>query len=341
MGTLGALVAPSASADTVASKKAEAARLAAQLDSLAERASILTEDYNEARVKAASLEQKTRNAAAELAATTAKAKAAGANLKKMSVQAYMKGGLSNRGAVTGLDDPTRANYYLQAAANNQRDAIDALHAAKETLAERQAGLAAARDQARKVLNQVNAKRQAAASAEAAQRAALAKVKGDLAKLVAADQARRAGTIRRGTGTTSGKKASRGIGTPPSGDNPAPNAAAQGAVNEAKAQLGKPYHYGGSGPGSFDCSGLTSWAWRYGGGRSLPHSSRAQYSATSRIPLSEIAPGDLVFFGRSVGSIHHVGIYVGGGQMINAPETGEVVRYQFAFRGDLIGVGRVN
>lgn len=335
LGPLSTFVATSASAQTVASKRAEAARIAAQLERLAERASILTEDYNEARVKSSTADQRSRNAAAELVATTAKAKVAGDALKKITVSAYIRGGL-DRPRMSSQGDPTRAQYYIQSATNRQKDAIDALRAAKLSLAERQAGLDSARVQARKVLDQVNAKRKAAAAAEAEQRQLLSKVKGDLARLVAADQARRQTTL-----TRTPKKSSRGIGTPPAGDNPAPNAAAQGAVNEAKAQLGKPYHYGGSGPGSFDCSGLTSWAWRHGGGRSLPHSSRAQYSATSRISLNEIAPGDLVFFGRSVGSIHHVGIYVGGGQMINAPETGEVVRYQYAFRGDLIGVGRVN
>jgi cell wall-associated NlpC family hydrolase len=236
----------------------------------------------------------------------------------------------------GSGDPARAEYYLHATTNRQKDAIDALRAAKQQLAEQQGALASQRDQARRNLATVNSKRRAAAAAEDAQRALLAKVKGDLARLVAADQARRSAAPR-----SSRSRSGRGIGTPPSVDAPAPNAAAAGAIAEAKKQLGKPYHYGSAGPDSFDCSGLTMWSWAHGGGRSLPHSSRAQYAATSRISLNDIAPGDLVFFGSSVGSIHHVGIYVGGGKMIHAPETGEVVSYAGAFRGDLVGVGRVN
>ena len=338
LGSLSTIVANQASADTVASKRAEAARISAEIDRLSQRAEILTEDWNDARVKAADLDAKTRNAAADLAATAAKAQTASNNLKKMAAAAYMRGGLDTDAlsATTEGIDPGRADFYIHSAANEQRDAIDQLRAAKQILNERQAGLAAARDQARRNLAAMAAKKKAASDAVAAQQAALRKVQGDLAALVRADQARRLVAPAKG-----GKVRNRSIGTPPAGDNPAPNAAAQGAVNEAKNQLGKPYHYGGGGPGSYDCSGLTSWAWRVGGGRSLPHSSRAQYSATSRISLNEIAPGDLVFFGSSVGSIHHVGIYVGGGQMINAPETGEVVRYQYAFRGDLVGVGRVN
>ncbi|HVT76175.1 MAG TPA: NlpC/P60 family protein [Acidimicrobiales bacterium] len=335
---LSTIVAPLASADTVASKKAEAARISAELDRLAERVSILDEDYNQARVKAADLDNKTRNAQADLARTTAKAQSATDALKAMSISAYMKGGITPSGVGLGTDDPARAEYYLHATANRQQDAIDALHAARQQLAEQQSALAGQRDQARRNLNAVDARRKAAEGAVAAEQALLSKIKGDLARLVAADQARRnAAAAPRASRGRSG----RGIGTPPTVDVPAPNAAAAGAVAEAKRQLGKPYHYGAAGPDSFDCSGLTMWSWAHGGGRSLPHSSRAQYSATSRVPLNEIAPGDLVFFGSSVGSIHHVGIYVGGGKMIHAPETGEVVSYQNAFRSDLVGVGRVN
>jgi peptidoglycan DL-endopeptidase CwlO len=108
------------------------------------------------------------------------------------------------------------------------------------------------------------------------------------------------------------------------------------VAEAKRQIGKPYRWGAAGPDAFDCSGLTLWAWK-AGGRSLPHGSRAQYAATVRVPLSEIQPGDLTFYGSP---IHHMGIYVGGGQMVEASQTGTPVRYRSIYRRDMVGVGRV-
>jgi cell wall-associated NlpC family hydrolase len=109
------------------------------------------------------------------------------------------------------------------------------------------------------------------------------------------------------------------------------------VAEARRQLGKPYHFGAAGPDSFDCSGLTMWAWR-AAGVSLPHYSGAQYNATTHIPLNELQPGDLVFF---YSDLSHVGIYVGGGQMIHAPQTGDVVRYASIFsEGSRIYAGRV-
>jgi cell wall-associated NlpC family hydrolase len=109
-----------------------------------------------------------------------------------------------------------------------------------------------------------------------------------------------------------------------------------AVREAYRQLGKPYRWGASGPDSFDCSGLMMWVWGKAG-VSLPHSSRAQYGAGMHVSQSELQPGDLVFYGSP---IHHVGIYVGGGQYIDAPHTGAVVRVGAAFRGDYAGAVRL-
>ena len=342
LGSLSSIVASTAaSAQSVASKQAEATRIAAQLEKLAERASVLTEDYNEARHRAAELDARAANAAKDLQATQAKAQTASKNLKQMSIEAYIRGGFE-RMQMTKATDPARAEYYLHAAANRQQDTIDELRAAKMLLAERQEGLDAARAQAKRTLNQVDAKRKAAEATEAEQRALLARVKGDLSRLVAQDQARRAAANTRTTPAPArpARKGRAATPPPPGVDAPAPNAGAGAAVAEAKRQVGKPYKYGGSGPENFDCSGLTAWAWRHGG-KSLPHSSRAQYSATSRVSVNEIAPGDLLFFGKSVSGIHHVGIYVGGGQMISAPQTGDYVKYQNAFRKDLVGVGRVN
>lgn len=108
-----------------------------------------------------------------------------------------------------------------------------------------------------------------------------------------------------------------------------------AVQEAYNQLGKPYVWGASGPSSFDCSGLTMWAWGHAG-VSLSHSSEAQYNEGQHVSQADVQPGDLVFFGSP---IHHVGIYVGGGNMINAPHSGDVVRIAPAFRGDYVGATR--
>jgi peptidoglycan DL-endopeptidase CwlO len=103
--------------------------------------------------------------------------------------------------------------------------------------------------------------------------------------------------------------------------PAPNAGAATAVAEALKQLGKPYVFGAAGPGAFDCSGLTQWAWGKAG-VSLDHYTGSQWNAGPRIPLDQVQPGDLVFLRVDLG---HMGMYIGGGEFIHAPHTGDVVR----------------
>jgi cell wall-associated NlpC family hydrolase len=105
-----------------------------------------------------------------------------------------------------------------------------------------------------------------------------------------------------------------------------------------SQLGLPYRYGGSSPATgFDCSGLTSWAWARAG-VSLPRTAAAQYGATQRISVDHLQPGDLVFFS----GLGHVGMYIGGGQMVHSPRTGKNVEVVPIFRGGFsyVGAGRV-
>jgi cell wall-associated NlpC family hydrolase len=111
--------------------------------------------------------------------------------------------------------------------------------------------------------------------------------------------------------------------------PAPTPAAAMAVHAALGQVGKPYRWGATGPREFDCSGLTGWAYLQAG-VALPRTSRAQWSAGGHVAAAALLPGDLVFFGtdpHDPGSIHHVGMYVGQGLMVNAPYTGAQVRVE--------------
>jgi cell wall-associated NlpC family hydrolase len=122
-----------------------------------------------------------------------------------------------------------------------------------------------------------------------------------------------------------------------GNVPPPSGRASAVIAFAKAQLGEPYLWGGAGPASWDCSGLTMVAWRQAG-VSLPHYTGYQWSATHRVPLSDLLPGDLVFFGSSGPASHHVGLYVGAGLMIEAPRSGVPVRYASIWRADIVPYG---
>jgi cell wall-associated NlpC family hydrolase len=110
-----------------------------------------------------------------------------------------------------------------------------------------------------------------------------------------------------------------------------------AVRIARLELGTPYRYGGSGPGGFDCSGLTSWVYGRLGIR-LPHNAAAQYGVGHPVALRSLEPGDLVFFH----GLGHVGLYIGGGRIIHAPQTGERVEIQplSARSGQVEGARRV-
>ena len=101
---------------------------------------------------------------------------------------------------------------------------------------------------------------------------------------------------------------------------APNHAAQVAVDTALAQQGDPYAWGGSGPDSFDCSGLTSYAYK-AAGVSIPRTSKAQSTAGVPVDRASLQPGDLVFFYNPVS---HVGMYIGNGQMVHASTAGKPV-----------------
>ena len=109
---------------------------------------------------------------------------------------------------------------------------------------------------------------------------------------------------------------------PTAPTPPPDPHAAAAVAYAEAQVGKPYCYAGTGPGCFDCSGLTMRAWQVGG-LVLPHFSGAQYLMFPKVALSQLRPGDLVF---PADPNQHVGLYVGNGLMVHATTPGDVVKY---------------
>jgi cell wall-associated NlpC family hydrolase len=117
---------------------------------------------------------------------------------------------------------------------------------------------------------------------------------------------------------------------------APGSAAATAVTVALAQVGAPYVWGASGPGGFDCSGLTSYAYA-AAGVSLPHSSRAQSQLGRAVSRSELQPGDIVYF---YSPVSHVGIYIGNGMMVHARTFGQPVAVTSVDQGGYAGARRL-
>ncbi|MGZ4696359.1 MAG: NlpC/P60 family protein [Oryzihumus sp.] len=190
--------------------------------------------------------------------------------------------------------------------------------------------------------QARAAAAARAAAQARARAAAAE-----AALRAAEQAKNhpSGGGSHSGSTTGGSGGGSGNGdggsstpTPPVTDAPPPVSGGVSAVIAfARAQVGDPYEWGAAGPGTWDCSGLTMRAWAEAG-VSLSHYTGAQWDETARVPLGDLRPGDLVFFGDSGPTSHHVGLYIGGDQMIEAPYTGAEVRISSIWRSDLLPYG---
>lgn len=186
-------------------------------------------------------------------------------------------------------------------------------------------------------------RRAAAAAAAAQ-ARFAAAAAAQQQAAASSNARGGGgTATPAGGTTGGTAAPSGgtsdapVAAPaPAPSVPAPSSTAGIATSAAQGQLGVPYKFAASSPGvAFDCSGLTKYAWGKAGVY-LPHQSAAQYASTPHVPKDQAQPGDLIFYYSPIG---HVALYLGGGMMIHAPATGDVVKIVPVNWGKVVGVSR--
>lgn len=109
-----------------------------------------------------------------------------------------------------------------------------------------------------------------------------------------------------------------------------------ALRAALTQRGKPYVWGAAGPDSYDCSGLVVWAFATEG-ISLPHYTGSLWGSGMHVSRADLEPGDLVFFGADIG---HVGFYIGGGLMVDAPNTGSVVRVEQVWWNEYVGAVRI-
>jgi peptidoglycan DL-endopeptidase CwlO len=310
------------------------------------------------RLADASVDAYVRGGSSPLLGALIKSNATDYAVRKTYVNAALD---EQRGALGGFDAARRnllkVRDQLRAAQRQARAAADAIDANRKAI---QATVTAQQATMNQVTQPDMAPLVAQAAAARAQ-SAEAQGKQKFATLAAPSSPTTTNVAPRGPGapapahptggsasgpTTTAHKASTPTTSAPKPSSPPPSSAPAGtappvkagaatAVNTAKAQLGKPYVYGGAGPDSFDCSGLTMYAWR-AGGVGLPHSAAMQYDAISHISVSQLQPGDLVFFYTP---IEHVGMYVGGGQMIDAPYTGAVVRYDSIYNPYLVGAGR--
>ncbi len=323
---------PSATADAVSDKQAQARSLTDKIDALGRKESALAEQYNAAVLAAQSTAAKVSQQQATVAAALANASHAKGAIQADAVNAYVHGGTlasvaSRNGGVAQADGGLLAGEYISTLASTQAENMDAFHHAAASAQIATSQLQALEKQQTKAAANTNAARSATIAAQNQLTSTLSQVKGELVTLVAQAQAAkqaaaaaaaaalltRVQTISTGGG---------GAGTPSAAAlaNVPVGVGAAAAVAAAKSRLGMPYVWGAQGPGSFDCSGLVMWAWAHGG-VNLPHFSGAQYSSTTHISMSQLQPGDLVFPSNPG---DHVAMYVGGGMIIESPHSGDVV-----------------
>ncbi|WP_246079836.1 C40 family peptidase [Nonomuraea mesophila] len=291
------------------------AKARARLVKLNEQADQMVERYNQA-TEAHKKAKKTYDALnAEVGRRKARADALRGDLAALAARDYRLGAFPAWSGLAGRSDPEAvlgSMASLDQIAQAEAAKVRAFEAATKDLRAR-------RDQARTVLREADAARD--------------KVRGEKAKVDKLVE-RQTKLLRRLGRFNKGDPASPGI--PYTG---AASGNARTALTFAFAQVGKPYRYGGTGPGSFDCSGLVQAAWR-AAGVELPRTTWSQWSwgAGRRVPLDDVEPGDLLF-SKGLG---HMGMYAGDGKMVHAPQTGDVIKVvdlDDYWRGRLAGAVR--
>lgn len=348
-----------ATADPVAGAQQRAAALRTQVDRLSTAASLATEAYDTAESQLGTVVTRKLLAQQQLDGLAAQTKT-DRSIERDRVRAlYMTGGsagmLSSVLSAPNIEDAALRLHTVQSIVDGDRSRTAHSQAATDHatqiqhvldgLATHQTALQQQADQAATHVRAALAEQQQLlAQADQQVRLLAAQQRAAAAAKAAAEfQARlasaRAAAARFGGPGLPGGSATTGGAALPGGS--APTAQAAAAIAAARSVLGAPYVWGATGPSTFDCSGLTGWAYRQAG-VSLPRTSREQWTAGRHVGLGQLAPGDLLFWATDTAdpaTIHHVALYIGDGMMIAAPDTGDVVKIQAVYLDGYIGATR--
>jgi peptidoglycan DL-endopeptidase CwlO len=332
---------------TPASAQSLKARIAAahhQIAVLDARAEAATERYNAARIKLSTDQRSAASAQHRLAGAQRTLTRMQGSVEAFAVAAYQGQALDTTMGVTA-DSPQEfldKMTTLQAVANSQSQALARLAGAQRQEEQARSTASAALTAQQDATQQMQADRDSVLKAAHQEQQILGRLQTREQAIIRAARARaarlaaeREAAALRARAAAAASAASALISQPTSSPVVTGSGGARVAVQWAYKEMGKPYQWGAAGPNSFDCSGLTQYVWGKAGVY-LDHYTGSQWNEGQHVSRDQLQPGDLVFFGSD---LHHVGLYIGNGNMIDAPYTGVNVRIDPAFRSDYAGAVR--
>jgi cell wall-associated NlpC family hydrolase len=345
-----------AAGDQISDAKAKAAAIESQLSQAQNEMSALSQQYDAAKYHLSQITSSIQTTKANIVTDQQQVSKDKSTLAKAAVANYITNGTaSTQNPIFSGNQQTlgATNEYNQIAEGNITLAVDKLHTAENQLNAQETQLSGEQSQAQTQVNAEQSAVNANAQAIASQKNALSQEQGQIATLVTEQQnaeaaaaakaaqqrqAAAAAAAAAAAPTPSGNSGGTQLASASSAPPPPTAPGGAGAVQAAESQIGVPYVWGGETPGvGFDCSGLTAWSWGQVG-VGLPHYSGAQMADSAPVPVSDLQPGDLLFYGP--GGSDHVAMYVSPGTMIEAPYTGADVRLTGLRLGDgFVGAGR--
>jgi cell wall-associated NlpC family hydrolase len=298
---------------SLADPKPTLAEIKKQVEELHHEAEVAAEQSNEYSDKMTAIQRRMKKLDADLERQRAKVQGLRRQIGAFAAAEYRAGGMDSTMRLLLADDPEKFLAQMSSARalrGQQGDMLRLLRSEQKALADSEtvqkaeyARFADAQRQAKDRMNEAKAK--------------AAKSEDLLARLSAKERARLQEIEDRASRPTRGGDR-EDIPT----DLPPATGRGKIALDFAKQQLGEPYVFGGAGPGTWDCSGLTMRAWEQAG-VSLPHSAKQQYYQGPKISRNQLQPGDLVYF---YDDLSHVALYAGNGLVLDAPKPGDNVRY---------------
>jgi peptidoglycan DL-endopeptidase CwlO len=323
------------SSPSIGSKEAEAQQIIGQINSLDAELGVAIEAYNAAQVRLDQIEAEQRVNERRLRIAKRNLRRAQANLSERLVALYKAGEQSAVEVILGaatLDELLDRADAVERVSEQDARIVREVRAFRTEVKRREAQLRKARAQQADLVSQRAAHRAQIEAQLAERERLLSSVRDEIARMQAAERRRqeqlaqeaenRLGSSGGGGGGGGGGTASSGADFVDStfGGSSPPPAQYGGVVGIAMQYLGTPYRWGGASPSGFDCSGFVMYVYAKVG-VSLPHNAAMQYGYGSPVSYANLAPGDLVFFN----GLGHNGIYIGGGQFIHSPHTGDVVK----------------